>query len=82
MYEFDQCFYSLRIVKNTVDHDALHWYDMFFSALVDADECGLEQACCAHHCSNNPGGYTCSCRSGFALNRNDGCSCDGECFDE
>lgn len=53
---------------------------MFIFALVDADECGLEQACCAHHCSNNPGGYTCSCRSGFALNRNDGCSCDGECF--
>lgn len=24
MYEFDQCFYSLRIVKNTLDHDALH----------------------------------------------------------
>ena len=47
--------------------------------VVDADECSSEQACCAHQCSNNPGGYTCSCRHGFALNQNDGCSCDGEC---
>lgn len=43
----------------------------------DLDECELGDACCQHVCSNEQGGYTCMCNSGFQIHR-DGCLCNGK----
>ena len=42
--------------------------------LVDIDEC--ESSPCDHLCTNTPGSFECSCRSGFSLDRNR-MSCNG-----
>ena len=33
----------------------------------DIDECAEGTAQCQQTCTNNPGGYECSCRDGFTL---------------
>ena len=33
-------------------------------AVADIDECAAKDAC-DHHCHNTPGGYNCSCRTGY-----------------
>ena len=42
----------------------------------DVNECMLGSDSCEHNCSNTVGSYTCSCNSGYTLNR-DGHTCDG-----
>ena len=41
---------------------------------LDIDECASGTAMCAHNCQDTPGSYTCSCRTGYALNA-DGRTC-------
>ena len=43
---------------------------------VDIDECVLKRDGCMHVCTNNVGGYTCSCNKYFNLT-NDGKTCEG-----
>ena len=44
--------------------------------IVDNDECMLGTHVCTQNCTNTAGSYTCSCNTGYTLNR-DGRSCDG-----
>ena len=47
----------------------------------DINECASSSTNnCAQLCNNNAGSYTCSCRTGYALNRN-GRTCDGNFID-
>ena len=41
---------------------------------LDIDECASGTDACAHSCQDTQGSYTCSCRSGYALNA-DGRTC-------
>jgi len=41
----------------------------------DTDECAIDKGGCDQICTNNAGGRTCSCNSGYTLNA-DGVSCD------
>ena len=43
---------------------------------IDDHECLLRTALCDQNCRNTPGSYTCSCNTGYSLNRN-GFICDG-----
>lgn len=47
----------------------------------DSNECNYDNGGCVHFCHNTPGNYTCSCKSGFTLDK-DGHNCidDNECF--
>ncbi|XP_071100051.1 signal peptide, CUB and EGF-like domain-containing protein 1 isoform X2 [Haliotis cracherodii] len=49
---------------------------------VDDDECEFENGGCVHSCQNSPGNYSCSCLSGFELDK-DGHDCKdkNECFE-
>ena len=38
-----------------------------FFHFSDVNECARGTAMCAHNCQDTPGSYTCSCRSGYAL---------------
>ena len=44
--------------------------------IPDIDECALGTHGCDQTCTNTPGSYTCSCRSGYTLDRN-GAACNG-----
>ena len=44
---------------------------------VDHDECVTGNHTCGQRCVNHPGGYTCTCLTGFSLN-NDNRTCSGK----
>ena len=44
---------------------------------LDIEECANGLHGCDHHCHNNHGSYTCSCRIGYRL-QGDGRSCEGK----
>lgn len=48
-----------------------------FSLFPDIDECTLSNSRCEHNCTNEPGGYSCQCASGYQLNQ-DGHNCTGK----
>ena len=45
--------------------------------MIDIDECAVNNGGCEHDCTNQNGGYTCGCQSGFQLDTNDLTSCSG-----
>ena len=47
------------------------------SSRVDIDECLEGSSDCQQVCINTAGNYSCSCRSGYELDDNDGKSCLG-----
>jgi len=47
---------------------------MYVFCCADINECLLGTHNCEQLCSNTPGSFTCSCRSGYILN-NDGQTC-------
>lgn len=57
------------------------WKCLFFSANIDIDECEQKTANCGPDeiCKNKPGGYTCACPSGYALNAQRRCEDVNEC---
>ena len=44
---------------------------------IDIDECATSNAVCEHNCTNTIGSFTCSCDTGYQLDRN-GLNCTGE----
>ena len=72
-YEFSNNCVSEPIISSFF----IEFFGFFFS-YVDIDECknnSLNQ--CEQECVNNPGSYSCKCKSGFKLNSN-GFACDGK----
>ena len=51
---------------------------LFF--VSDIDECDLRIDDCVQICTNEVGGYTCSCEAGFTLDTTDNASCIGKFF--
>ena len=60
-------------VSNCNDILGVQFYCHIFT---DIDECAAGTHMCAQNCQDTQGSYTCSCRSGFALNA-DGRTCTG-----
>lgn len=54
-----------------------HSPDLGFSLFTDIDECAVNNGHCEHNCSNESGGYSCQCASGYKLNQ-DGHNCTGK----
>ena len=54
----------------------LHYLAMKMVMLVDVGECMMRTHQCEQNCHNTVGGYTCSCNTGYTLNRNN-FTCDG-----
>ena len=52
----------------------LYFTDFFSFHIKDVDECASASNNCAHTCTNLPGGYQCSCMSGY-YTPDDGISC-------
>ena len=48
----------------------------FFFFVSDRDECLDNRGGCSQLCTNTPGSFSCSCRTGFTLHSN-GASCTG-----
>ena len=61
-----------QVFINQFDSDNNHFHELL---LLDVDECARGTAMCSHNCQDTPGSYTCSCRSGYALNV-DGRTCE------
>ena len=55
----------------------------FLCFCVDIDECRLEMDDCSEYasCMNNPGGFNCTCNSGFSDDNGDGRTCSGWCIE-
>lgn len=47
------------------------------SLFTDVDECAVSNGHCEHNCSNELGGYSCRCASGYQLDQ-DGHNCTGK----
>lgn len=47
------------------------------SLFTDVDECAVNNGHCEHNCSNELGGYSCQCASGYQLDQ-DGRNCTGK----
>ena len=47
------------------------------SLCADINECSSNNGGCAHTCTNSPGSFQCSCRTGYTLAGN-GRSCNGK----
>ena len=52
----------------------------YFTIPTDHDECAGNIHGCHQGCVNYPGGYNCSCKSGYRLNTSDFKSCDGKVY--
>ena len=52
---------------------------MFIVSLSDVDECTAGTHNCEQLCTNTPGGYNCSCNTGYELSAN-GYQCQGICY--
>lgn len=66
------------LVKNFQDLISYFHNGTFFILVkIDHDECKGNVHGCEQHCINLPGGYTCSCLSGYRLNTEDAKTCDG-----
>ena len=50
------------------------------SLCADINECSSNNGGCAHTCTNSPGSFQCSCRTGYTLAGN-GKSCNGKQVD-
>lgn len=51
-----------------------------YNYAIDINECSSSSTNnCAQICNNNPGSYTCSCRTGYRLN-SDRRTCNGKCM--
>ena len=46
-------------------------------SVADVDECEANNGGCEQTCTDNEGGYECTCGTGWSLNKNKH-SCDGE----
>ncbi|KAL1517012.1 hypothetical protein ABEB36_000833 [Hypothenemus hampei] len=46
---------------------------------MDLDECAIRNGGCEHDCTNNLGGFQCSCRTGFSLHENKKNCIEGDC---
>lgn len=44
---------------------------------TDIDECAVNNGHCEHNCTNEAGGYSCRCASGYQLDQ-DGHNCTGK----
>ncbi|XP_059158904.1 mucin-like protein isoform X1 [Physella acuta] len=49
-------------------------YTNYLGKCIDVDECNNPSRC-ENYCNNTDGGYECSCREGFVLNRTDAKTC-------
>ena len=54
-----------------------YWILIVDINVSDLDECTLGVSGCAHLCTNTPGSFTCSCRSGYQIN-SDLLTCSGK----
>ena len=89
MEDVKRCVKTLTAVTLVPASQAIHWMIHITIAQVrhevliyktldhaDIDECGVSNGGCDHICTNIPGSYNCSCRSGFNVT-SDGKGCTG-----
>ena len=71
-----KCLYISHYTANAYGFVKGHQHKFHCVNTIEIDECSEGTAGCAQTCTNTPGSYTCSCRSGFMISR-DSHGCDG-----
>uniref|UniRef100_A0A3Q4A914 EGF-like domain-containing protein n=1 Tax=Mola mola TaxID=94237 RepID=A0A3Q4A914_MOLML len=65
----------LACANSTRAHSA---HPVGIALIADIDECAVNNGHCAHNCSNESGGYSCQCATGYQLDQ-DGHNCTAVC---